>query len=120
MNAMAPCPKDSAIMLTWDIYKRSDEYKNSYSWATRYIPEDDPTELERIRADGANPWTKEMKMQAVEGSLWAAFMHGWLEAGGVDPHKKPPTLAELQVILDCNDEPLIEVMSNGSIRALPR
>jgi hypothetical protein len=82
MNAEAPCPKDSAIMRTWEMYKMSDEYKNSHKWATRFIPEDDPVEMHRIRMTGANPFTKEMKISAVEGSLWAAFLHGWLEAGG--------------------------------------
>lgn len=119
MNAMSPCPKDSAIMQTWEMYKASEEYKNSYSWATRFIPDDDPAELERIRGSGANPFTKENKLQAVEGSLWAAFMHGWLEAGGTNPHKKPPTLAELEAILARKDEDLpIVVMPNGSIQVL--
>lgn len=118
MNATTPCPKDSALMQTWEAYKTSVEYKNSYNWATRYIPDDDPAELERIRASGANPWTKAMKVQAVEGSLWAAFMHGWLEAGGTDPHKKPPTVAELQALLDSEDDTPIEIMPNGSIRRL--
>ena len=105
-------------MQTWEMFKASDEYKNSHSWATRYIPDDDPTEIERIRASGANPWTKEMKVQAVEGSLWAAFMHGWLEAGGVDPHKKPPTLEELEHLINSVDDIPIEIMPNGSIRRL--
>lgn len=118
MNAMAPCPKDSAIMQTWEMYKLSEEYKNSHSWATRYIPDDDPAELERIRASGANPWTREMKVQAVEGSLWSAFLHGWLEAGGADPHKKRPTLDELEAILASKDDRPIEIMPNGSIRCL--
>jgi hypothetical protein len=113
-GAMAPCPKDSAIMQTWETYKTSEEYKNSYSWATRFIPEDDPAELERIRAGGANPWTKQMKLQAVEGSLWAAFMHGWLEAGGTDPHKKLPTLEELEHLINSVDDIPIEIMPNGS------
>lgn len=118
MNAMAPCPKDSAIMQTWETYRTSEEYKNSRSWATRYIPEDDPAELERIRLSGANPWTREMKIQAVEGSLWAAFLHGWQEAGGSDPFKPTPTIAELQALLDSVDETPIEVMPNGSVRRL--
>jgi hypothetical protein len=80
MNASAPCPTDSALMQAWETYKRSEEYKNSHSWATRHIPDDDPAELKHIRASGANPWTKEMKISAVEGSLWAAFMYGWLKA----------------------------------------
>jgi hypothetical protein len=118
MNAMAQCPKDSAIMQTWEMYKISEEYKNSYSWATRYIPEDDPAELERIRASGANPWTRQMKMQAVEGSLWAAFVHGWLEAGGSDPHKPTPTIAELEAILNSEEDTPIRIMPNGSVRRL--
>lgn len=118
MSAMAPCPKDSAIMQAWELYKASEEYKNSHSWATRYIPDDDPAELERVRSTGANPFTKEMKVQAVEGSLWAAFMHGWLEAGGTDPHKKRPTIEELEAILQIKDDLPIEIMPNGSIRRL--
>lgn len=117
-SAMALCPKDSALMQTWEMYKISEEYKNSHSWATRYIPEDDPAELERIRASGANPWTKEMKVQAVEGSLWAAFMHGWQEAGGSDPHKPTPTIAKLEAILNSEEDVPIHVMPNGSIRRL--
>lgn len=119
-SAMSPCPKDSAIMQTWEAYKASVEYANSYKWATQYIPEDDPAELERIRANGGpNPWTREMKIQAVEGSLWAAFLHGWLEAGGTLPHKKPPTLAELEAILAQKDDDLpIQIMPNGSIRVI--
>lgn len=117
MNAMSPCPADSAIMQTWEMYKMSVEYKNSHSWATRYIPDDDPAELERVRASGANPLTKEMKLRIVEGSLWAAFAHGWLEAGGTDPHKKAPTLEDLEALLNQSETPF-HVMPNGSIRAL--
>lgn len=119
MSAETACPVDSAIMQTWEMYKKSEEYKNSYNWATRYIPDDDPAELERIRANGgANPWTKEMKVQAVEGSLWCAFMHGWLEAGGTHPNKPVPTIAELEKLLNSSDETPIEIMPNGSIRRL--
>lgn len=78
-EAMAPVSKDSATMRAWEAYKATDDYKNTHLWATRYIPDDDPQELERIRASGANPWTKELKIKAVEGALWAAFMHGWLK-----------------------------------------
>jgi len=81
MNAMAPCPPDSPLMQAWERHQATDEYKNSHSWATRYIPDDDPAELERIRESGLNPWTKEMKIKAAEGSLWATFVQGWLEAG---------------------------------------
>ena len=86
------CPSDSPLMIAWEKYKATDEYKNSLLWATRYIPEDDPAEIERIRSKGANPVTKANKEQFVEGSLWAAFMAGFLaiypngdQAQGVRP-----------------------------------
>jgi hypothetical protein len=79
MSAMAECPADSAIMRAWKAYQATEGYENSHHWATRYIPEDDPEEMERVSATGANAFTKEMKIKAVEGSLWAAFMHGWLK-----------------------------------------
>lgn len=85
MNATAPCPPDSELMIAWEAYKATAEYANSYSWATRHIPEDDPEEIERVRRDGLNPWTHQMKLQAAEGSLWAMFSAGWTAAGGVDP-----------------------------------
>lgn len=85
MNAMAPCPPDSALMKSWEAHKATEEYANSLSWATRYIPQDDLEEIERIRATGANAWTHQMKVQAAEGSLWAQFSAGWLAAGGAAP-----------------------------------
>ena len=87
-EAMAPCPPDSALMQAWESHKATDKYVNSFNWATRYIPEDDPVEIDRIRASGANPWTHKMKVQAVEGSLWAMFSEGWRAAGGADPFKE--------------------------------
>lgn len=119
MNAMAPCPTDSALMVAWEAHKATEEYANSYSWATRYIPDDDPTEIERIRASGANPWTRQMKLQAAEGSLWAMFSAGWKSAGGSDPFKKVPTLEELEALLATSDDQPIEILPNGSIRVRP-
>ena len=118
MNAMAPCPTDSALMKAWEAHKATEEYANSYNWATRYIPPDDPEEIERIRASGANPWTHQMKLQAAEGSLWAMFSAGWKAAGGTDPFKKPPTIAELEALLNSEDDTPIEILPNGSIRPL--
>lgn len=77
MNAMAPVPKDAPLMIAWEAYKETDDYKNSHSWATRFIPDDDPAEVERVRASGANYFGKEQRIMAVEGSLWAAFMNGY-------------------------------------------
>jgi hypothetical protein len=84
-DAMAPCPPDSELMKAWEAYKVSEAYANSYSWITRYIPEDDPAEIERIRQSGANAWTRQNKLQAAEGSMWAAFVQGWNGAGGAPP-----------------------------------
>src|ERR1700730_12440436 len=117
MNAVAPCPPDSAIMKAWEDYQDTADLENSYKWATRYIPQDDPEEIERIQQSGANPWTHQMKIQVVQGSLWAAFMQGWKDAGGSDPFKKSPTVAELEAILACDDDREIEILPNGSIRA---
>lgn len=91
MNAMAPCPPDSALMKAWSAHKEGEDYKNSFKWATAYIPQDDPEDLERIRASGANPWTYQMKIQAAEGSLWALFSAGWGAAGGPNPFKPSPS-----------------------------
>jgi hypothetical protein len=88
MSVQAPCPKDSPLMIAWEAYKSTDDYANSRSWATRFIPEDDPEEIECIRAHGANPVTKANKEQYVEGSLWAAFMAGYL-AVNPDGAQKP-------------------------------
>ena len=82
MPVQAPCPPDSDLMKAWNAYKATDEYSNSYSWAVRFIAPDDEDDLERIRATGANPWTYEMKLKAVEGSMWVAFLTGFGAAGG--------------------------------------
>lgn len=119
MNAMAPCPSDSALMKAWESHKATDEYANSYNWATRYIPPDDPEEIERVRASGANPWTHQMKIQAAEGSLWAMFSAGWSAAGGTDPFRPKPTLDDLEALLSNSDDQPIEILPNGSIRVIP-
>lgn len=82
MNAMTPCPADSDLMKAWEAYKATDDYANSYSWATQFIPEDGPAEVERVRASGANYFGREQRMSAVQGSLWTAFMTGFAAAGG--------------------------------------
>lgn len=104
MNAMAPCPKDSPLMIAWEAYKATEGYANSYSWITRYIPEDDPQEIERIRQSGANAWTRQNKLQAAEGSMWASFMAGFTAAGGkIEP--KTPTLDAPLHALDARGTP---------------
>ena len=94
-EAQASCPADSRVMIAWKAHQASEAYANSHSWATRYIPPDDPEEIERIRQSDANPYTQQMKIQAVEGSLWACFIAGWNAAGGDNPFtpREPRTAA---------------------------
>lgn len=88
MTASAPCPKDSALMKAWEAFQATDEYKNSLDWSTKYVRRDDPEELERIWASGANAFTYRMKLQAVEGALWTLFSAGWSAGGGANPFQR--------------------------------
>ena len=80
MTVGCPVAEDDPLMVAWKAYKQTEDYANSYSWATRFIPEDDPEEAARIRASGANHFGREQRIKAVEGSLWSAFMHGFRSA----------------------------------------
>lgn len=78
MNAQTQCPPDHPLMQAWTKYQATEEYQNSYRWATAAIehvvlPEpQDPT---------ANRWTEDHYRQFVVGSMWAAFMAGFKAAG---------------------------------------
>lgn len=52
MPTEAPCPKDAPLMIEWEKYRQTDEFKNSFKWA----------------AD----------LQHRTGSMWAAFAAGAL------------------------------------------
>jgi hypothetical protein len=87
-NAMAPCPPDSPLMKAWESYQATDDFKNSYKWATapiEYMVLPEPAD------HTANRFTEENYRQAVQGSLWAAFAQGWKLAGGADPFKPMDT-----------------------------
>ena len=84
MNAMAPCPPNSPLMKAWEAYQATDDFKNSYKWATaaiEYVVLPEPSDPK------ANHFTEDSYRQFVQGSLWAAFMQGWKAAGGSDPFK---------------------------------
>ncbi len=51
MTVSTPVPKDHPLMIEWDAYKATEEYANTKRWAGH--------------------------AEHVEGSLWAAFVHGW-------------------------------------------
>ena len=52
----SPVPTDAPLMKAWETYKASEEFQNTRRWA--------------------------LHEEHVEGSLWAAFLEGWLAAGG--------------------------------------
>lgn len=78
MNAQAPCPPDHPLMIAWKRYQETDDFKNSYKWATAGI---EPPPIEQ-RDPTANYPTADTYRQYVQGSLWAAFMAGFGAAGG--------------------------------------
>lgn len=59
-SAMTPIHPEHPIMLAWERYKQTGEYRN-----TRYFATD---------------------VEHVDGSLWAAFFAGWDAHGGVQSH----------------------------------
>lgn len=62
MGAMTPVPNDDPLMVAWNEYKASEEYRNTKKWAAFE--------------------------EHVDGSLWAAFLAGWSAAntkGSDDP-----------------------------------
>lgn len=73
-GAMAPVPQDHPLMIAWKTYQATEDYANSYRWATAGVehivlpPPKDPM---------ANQYTHEHYKRFVEGSLWAAFVAGF-------------------------------------------
>lgn len=68
MRAMG---KDEPLMIAWEAYRHTDEYANSLKWA--------------MTADlhmTASPGVQRLQHPHTEGSMWAAFMAGWIAAGG--------------------------------------
>lgn len=78
-GAMAPCPPDSDLMRAWEQYKASEDYANSFKWATAAIQYAD---LPKPEDPTANAWTHDHYRDFVQGSMWAAFMSGFAAAGG--------------------------------------
>lgn len=51
MSEMTAVPADDPLMVAWKAYEATADYRNTRTWA--------------------------LKPEHVDGSLWAAFMHGW-------------------------------------------
>lgn len=54
MSEETPLPKDHPMMVAWDTYRATEEYRNSFKWAS--------------------------DVQHRPGSMWAAFMTGYMAA----------------------------------------
>lgn len=67
-------PKDHPMMKAWEAYQATDEFKNSYGWATKAI---DFAVLPKPKDPTANAFTHDNYRNAVKGSLWAAFVEGF-------------------------------------------
>jgi hypothetical protein len=74
MPVMQKCPDDHPLMIAWTAYQKTEDYQNSYNWATKGI---DYMVLPEPKDPTANRYTHEHYRQFVQGSLWAAFMAGF-------------------------------------------
>lgn len=73
MNAVSPVPADHPLMVAWTAYQQTDEFKNTFKWATSAI---------LIATEGSAPEANrvdhvEQRERRAQGTLWAAFMAGF-------------------------------------------
>ena len=74
-----PVPDDHPMMIAWKAYMATDDYKNSKHWAMTIAPmlqHGDP-DADRKRY---SLMPVEQRERHVEGSLWAAFIEGWMRS----------------------------------------
>lgn len=78
----AAVPADHPMMVAWKAYQETDAFMNSLIWATAL----NYSEAGAHRAsDPDAPFSGIQREQNAKGSLWAAFVEGWLAAGGKKP-----------------------------------
>jgi hypothetical protein len=75
-GAMRACDPDSAVMKAWEAYQKSEDFANTLRWVTveQRMDRSGPV------PPGANRVGAEHLDRAAVGSLWAAFMAGFLAA----------------------------------------
>jgi hypothetical protein len=79
MPVMQQVPADSPLMKAWNAYQETDDFKNSLIWATA----ETYAQAGAHRAEEPDrQFTGIQREQFAKGSLWAAFMQGFLAAGG--------------------------------------
>lgn len=71
---MQQCPPDHPLMKAWTAHQATEDYQNSYRWATAAI---EHAILPEPKDPTANRFTHDHYRQFVTGSLWAAFMAGF-------------------------------------------
>lgn len=112
-DVQSAVPADSPLMVAWEAYKETDDFKNSLMWATvtRYT---DTGSRNFAYDEPANQISNVQREQHAKGSLWAAFMAGFLH-GRAPLVKHPATVAELDALLNSEDDTPIKINPDGSI-----
>lgn len=79
MSTQQALPKDHPLMLAWEAYKQTEEYKNAKHWALTIQPMIQATDPEAERKR-YSLMPIEQRERHIEGSLWAMFYAGWNRA----------------------------------------
>jgi hypothetical protein len=78
MTVMGAVAKDSPLWKAWEAYRESEDFRNSFNWATRLNSYDH----DRAVDGSINRATDGQRGEWVKGSLWDAFTAGFHAAGG--------------------------------------
>ena len=73
MPVMQQVPADHPLMKAWKAYRETEEFRNSFNWATRLLA------YENQQKEAGHPIraTDVQRGEWVKGALWAAFMAGF-------------------------------------------
>lgn len=72
-QAMQKCPDDHPLMIAWNAYQKTDDFQNTFKWATSAILiSTQETAPEANRVDPI-----EDRQRRAMGTLWGAFMAGF-------------------------------------------
>lgn len=87
MSAQEPCPPDHPLMIAWNAYKATEEYKNSKKWASTARVTD--------HGDGSMSLT----YPHTDGSLWAAFAAGFNASSLPSATRVPSRRESIQAVV---------------------
>jgi hypothetical protein len=113
MPEMMALKADDPIMIAWNAYKATDDFKNSLMWATvtRYT---DTGSQHFTHDEPANQISNVQREQHATGSLWAAFVAGF-HYGRAPLVANPATVAELDAILNSEEGIPITINPDGTV-----